>query len=597
LTGFSVWDDEGSFMISVQQYMEGHKLYAELSSRYGPIYYFYKWAVHTLSGTPVTHDAVRLLAMIPLLVGPLICAWYILQLTRSLALASIAHLGTVFIMLRFFTNEPGHPQELCIFLLICFIAAGQLSSNQRWRSVGVVLLGVIAAALCLIKVNIGLFVIMGGVLSILFHLPRTWITRCGLVVTALAAIALPLVLMKSRLDDPRVQALLFIVTGSLVALFLRLVTSRSFETIRWRSWYLAASAFIAVFIAVLLSLTARGIGVFTVLDSLVLSNIQLSLLSETFFVPPPLTIPWALVAVAAVAACALFIRFEREQTRSPEGASSAVSILKVVMGTAAIGLSFIWTPLGLTPFLAWLAVSPPPSIQSFARTLLCAVGVLQILYAFPVAGSQNEFIKIPLLLMATLCVGDVVASVPSSARAWQKSVAQVTAVLLVAVLLSYAAMIHRSKQRYDSLPSLALKGAERIHLDPKQARQYQWLTANIDRYCDVIFGLPNIPSLHFWTGRQPITTLTWDAWFLVATAEDQRSIQAALSEHRDACIVYNPDLVAFWNRSGILDVDSLPLVQYIHAEFTSAMEMDGFRLLIKNNRSLKDASTGAGKTL
>jgi hypothetical protein len=293
------------------------------------------------------------------------------------------------------------------------------------------------------------------------------------------------------------------------------------------------------------------------------------------------------------------MRFEKNRARSG-GASSAVAMLKLFMGVAAIGMSMVGTPLGLMPFLAWLAVSPPSealrAVQSFPRTLLCSVGTLQTLYAYPVAGSQDGFIKIPLLLMAALCVGDLPLSLPVRFHAWWTSLKWVTAVGLMGVLLGYALQTYRSKQRYDSLPSLAMRGAERIHVNAKQAQEYQWLTSNIERYCDVIFGLPNIPSLHFWTRRDPITPLTWDAWILTATAEQQRMTQAALSEHQDACIVYNPELVSVWNSTGRLDVDSLPLVQYIHAEFRTGLEMDGYRLLVRSNRTLKDPSSGSGKT-
>jgi hypothetical protein len=413
----------------------------------------------------------------------------------------------------------------------------------------------------------------------------------------LVAITLPFALVKNHLDDSNVQALLFVVTASLVALLLRLITSRCAETIRVRDCWLASAAFVAVFIAVLLSLKMRGIGLFAVLDSLILSNLRLSILSDVFYLPPQLGRLWALFAVAGVAACAMVIRIERTQAHSQEDASSTVSRLKFLMGAAAIGMAFNGTPLGLIP-LAWLAVRPPSeavrSVQSFPRTLLCAVAILQTLYAYPIAGSQIQFIKIPLLLMAALCVGDLL-SLPFSPRLRRKSLRWVTAALLVGVLLSYSALIHRLKQRYDSLPSLALRGAERIHVDPRQAQQYQWLTSNIERYCDVIFGLPNIPSLHFWTGRNPVTTLTWDAWILYATTEQQGMTQAALSKHPDACIVYNPDLVVFWNRTGRLDVDSLPLVRYINAEFKTVLERDSYRLLIRNNRSL-DTSTGSHKT-
>src|SRR5436309_5371206 len=126
-TGFSEYDDEGTMMATVQGYLQGHTLYEEVFSGYGPVYYMYNWAVRTLTATPVTNDVVRM-SSIPLwLLASVICALYVFHLTRSLTLASVVHILT-FYTLSFFRGEPGHPQELCILLLVCLVAAGPLVS-------------------------------------------------------------------------------------------------------------------------------------------------------------------------------------------------------------------------------------------------------------------------------------------------------------------------------------------------------------------------------------------------------------------------------------------------------------------------------------
>ena len=154
-------------MASVKQYLDGLKLYDQFWSGYGPVYYFYNWLLRSSTGTSVTHDVVRISSLLPWLVTPLVCAWIILRVTDSLVLATLAHLLTLY-SLAFFASEPGHPQELCILLLVCFVASGTLI-GQRRHLPGTILLGALPAALLLIKVNIGIFAILATGLSLSFH--------------------------------------------------------------------------------------------------------------------------------------------------------------------------------------------------------------------------------------------------------------------------------------------------------------------------------------------------------------------------------------------------------------------------------------------
>src|SRR5215475_9573394 len=86
-SGFKSYDDEGTMMMWVKFFLRGHKLYTDLLTTYGPLYYFYQWGIHTLFGAPVTHNVTRFAAIVPMLVCPLVCAWIIFQFHRSIWLA------------------------------------------------------------------------------------------------------------------------------------------------------------------------------------------------------------------------------------------------------------------------------------------------------------------------------------------------------------------------------------------------------------------------------------------------------------------------------------------------------------------------------
>src|SRR6266699_178998 len=86
-TGFAEWDDEGTMMMTVRQYLTGGTLYENIRSGYGPAYYFYNWLVRTLTLTGVSHDVTRTTSMVIWTVCAMACAWIVWRLGRSLSAA------------------------------------------------------------------------------------------------------------------------------------------------------------------------------------------------------------------------------------------------------------------------------------------------------------------------------------------------------------------------------------------------------------------------------------------------------------------------------------------------------------------------------
>jgi hypothetical protein len=244
-----------------------------------------------------------------------------------------------------------------------------------------------------------------------------------------------------------------------------------------------------------------------------------------------------------------------------------------------------------TPF-CWLVLYPLPengvSRLVFSRTLLCTTAVIQTLYAYPVAGSQILFVRILLLVVGAICIADFAlwfATKYDFGYRQHRLLRIAGSAALFCLLLGYAHMAYARHKAYDSLPSLNLAGASRIHLSDEQAREYQWLTRSSVNYCDILIGLPNIPSLNFWAGMNPPGRLNVDAWMMVLSDEEQSEIELALSKHPKACAIYNPEILSFWNRND-RDLSGLPLVRYIHDEFKPVGSMDDFVFLVRNERDL-----------
>ena len=181
----------------------------------------------------------------------------------------------------------------------------------------------------------------------------------------------------------------------------------------------------------------------------------------------------------------------------------------------------------------------------FRRTLLCTTAVIQTLCAYPVAGSQIFFIRILLIVVGVICIDDFwlwfAAKYDFAFRQhWLLRVAG--SVALFCLVLDYAYIAYVQRESYNSLPALNLAGASRIHLNDQQAREYQWLTRSSVNDCDILIGLPNIPSLNFWAGMNPPGRLNIDAWMLVLSDKEQLEIELdAIKTPKRVCHLQSGD--------------------------------------------------------
>jgi hypothetical protein len=588
-TGFSFYDDEGSMMASVKQYLDGLKLYDQFWSGYGPVYYFYNWLLRTSTGTPVTHDVVRISSLLPWLATALVCAWIVLRVTDSLVLATLAHLLTLY-SLVFFAFEPGHPQELCILLLVCFVASGTLIGRQR-HLLGTILLGALPAALLLIKVNIGIFTILPAGLALSFHARENRFSKTFGACFVAASLFLPFALMRHQLADTQALVYCVLVIAAVAALSMVLFRGEKAVSITFRDACIVGVSFALTFAAIVLFTMAQGSSPHSMLDRLVLQHLKVSV-GGLWYAPVSLTAKWLCWAFSGMAVGG-WVAFSKKN--SGNLSSRCLFSIKLLYGVGTIAALFLINGSQLfafaTPF-CWLVLYPLPengvSRLVFPRTLLCTTAVIHTLYAYPVAGSQILFVRTLLIVVGVICIDDFwlwfAAKYEFGFRQpWLPRIAGLIA--LFCLLLGYTHMAYARRKAYESLPSLNLAGASSIHLNDRQAREYQWLTRSSVNYCDILIGLPNMPSLNFWAGMNPPGRLNVDAWMMVLSDEEQSEIERDLSKHPRACAIYNPETLSFWNRNH-RDLSGLPLVRYIHDEFKPVGSMDNFVFLVRNERDL-----------
>jgi hypothetical protein len=587
-TGFVFFDDEGTLMITVRQYLAGMKLYNQIVLPYGPVYYFYNWALRTLTGTPVTHDVVRMSSLIPWLLTALISAWIVYRLTGSLVLASFTHLLTSIILSLFFHNEPGHPQELCILLLVCLVACGIVISIPRWRLLGMISLGALTSALLLVKVNIGAFVFLAASLALLAHSPKTKLSRLAFSAVGAVCVIFPAILMKSHLEDGPTRLYAVLVSVSMMAVLLVLFRVPRPRCFLFSDCWIALASFTVTSVGVILVVKAQGVALYSMLHALVLDSLTMYVKQHSWFLSLPVRLTWTPWIVGGLVAAAFASWNPAERYRTEDKLPYLKLGLVVIILTAAL-LLFKVAPFELVAPFCWLVLYRPESgseSYAFPRTLLCVVTVLQMLYAYPIAGSQKLFFLVLPIIVLMVCFGDFVVwqqqRLPVIPRA---PIRAATAVLLLGVAATYLVIAGNERKYYDSLPSLQLRGAGRIHLQHAQAEDYHWLARSIDDYCDVFVGVPELPSLHIWTGKDPLPGMEIDDWMLTASNQQQIAVSAILSEHPNACAIYNQDLVDFWDRDH-RNLDSLPLVHYLRANFKVVGATGQFSLLVRDQRNL-----------
>ena len=560
LSGFSSWDDEGALMMTVRQFLGGGTLYRNVSTGYGPVYYFYNWIIRALSLTSVTHDSTRLTAAAIWTICALMGAAIVWRFGHSLAAAAIAWL-LIFRTLSLFRNEPGHPQELCMLLLLGTVGAFSWCDDERWMRTALAGAGVLAASLLLVKINIGIFAVVAIVLGIANHVPGKWL-RC---VSLSAAVALPFALMKRNAADPDEIIFVIAVTAGIAALAVR----PGIRGLRlgWPEGVAAAAGFSGALALGLIVCVRTGIHMSSMLDALVLHQWRMRVDQVSFYIPARIGTLWILFPIAGIAAAAYFRK--KSNLGWVPFAAGAIGLLAAALpGNQSLAV--------ITP-CCWM-VAFTGADRMLGRSLLAALATVQTLYIYPVAGSQAAFARVLLVVVAALLVADRL-------HGWAIDSAAVTVVLVAVLFWSW-----QSERHYRAMTPLNLPGARLVRLDAVEAAEYQSLTRSLRQHCDTFIGYPGLPSLYAWTGEPmpgpandapgPLSADVWNLWL---TQSEQQAVMDEFARHPHGCVVYSPAGVAFWNRPGV-DDSGQPLVRFIRENFVTIDRIGDYQLQARKER-------------
>jgi len=593
---FAVYDDEGYVMLSLRSFLEGHPLYEETYSQYGPGYYWVQTLIHRVTGWGVTHDVTRLKALALWVTVSVLAMLFVQRVTSCRAAALLGFLLSFFHLERL-AMEPGHPTGLCTLATAgCLVLATYVPlTGAAWWRFGV--LGGGTALVAMTKLNVGVFLLGSLSLAILVLMEDGRFRRALLPVGIAGVAILPIPLFMGCLLRLPVLALPTVVLASL--LLTLWVACQTFPDrglapgaliVFW-----AASATTA---ALLASLTlADGTTPTGLLDGLVLQH---RAFGSRFIGPyiqspavPPVTLPvtmWAIVAaVLALNGNAFLIRLVRWSLGAALVAiclrHTVESWIPLVHGGQERGCSRLLTSCVLP--VAWVVLLPgrasagspesrPADRRWFARLTLCTVACLQPLAAFPVAGTQLATASLPALLVLLVAVAEEFQNGPCvTLREWLPRRAS----MVFAVAVGLATLGIRAYILWDAragMTPLGLAGAERLRLPCSEVLEKRWLVRQLRAHADTFLHLGNgCNSFYFWTELPPPTAWNATLWPRMFTLARQERILEALLMHEHPCVVVNwallppPAVDPRMPRTPLPNPTHSPLVDYVNENFVA----------------------------
>jgi hypothetical protein len=557
-SGFPPFDDEGYFVIALRDFVAGPNAFSHVPALYGPLYYELVGGFFKLTGLAVTHDNGRYLTVAIWLAASVLQGLAAYRLTNRLWLGVCAQL-VGFHVLAAMAPEPLHPSGL-VGLLIGGIALAATLDETRPRLSGT-MIGGLCAALCLIKVNSGLFAVLA--LALAWSAARPGFSRRWMYPSLGALVAvLPAQLMWDLIGTAWVLQFAILVTTSIVVLYLAglpdFVGGGRRPALVWLA--IGGAAVAAMGLALMYP---SGWS----LQDLLAGLRQAGRLPQAFVWPMRINwlyAGWSVLVLVALIGGRLWLRV---------GAPLVVG--------AATWLLLLLLPAALFLFalpLTWLVILRDTEFESvrFARLLLAWLAVMETLQAYPIAGMQLSLAALGLVPLGALMLSDGLQDRASSATRWRWLAPAVTA--FCGALLAVNAYIAAAD--YDSGVPSGLSGMNAARLPVAQADALLSTTRKVEDDCSSFITYPGLYSFYPWSGQQP-PPVAFHAgpWMFLVDAATQRSMVDELRTSSNLCVIEDRAMVDFWAQGR--SVPDRPLVRYIESDFTVIATFGDYTVLAR----------------
>jgi hypothetical protein len=601
---FMFYDDEGYVLTSYRAFIEHGGLYEKVYTQYGP-FPFALYQLLNLAGFPLTHTAGRLLTLAIWAGAALGCAMLVGKATRNLAL-QLAVLAAAFVYLWILASEPSHPGGLIVALTVGLAAAGfhWVTENRiRAWAIGV---GVVTALLILTKINIGAFVACAAIAWWALHHTDSRVVRPARWLLPLAAIILPLGLMRPLLGVPWVQTFAAVFACSAIAVLATIARTAAPRT-GWADAGAAVAAGLGTALVVLGVVMVRGTALSDLLDGILFAPLRHPVSFSLRYLWP------AGIMAVAVLSLALALAARVWHRRDPLRVDTVIAGLRLVaVGALAWNLArypvvspdyltFGWALPCLWLFL-W-PLSAENASQLPARAWLGLLLLGQCLHVFPVPGSQiawGTLLALPLAAMSSWEAATWLARrrPPShSAPTLAEPAARLTAKrrdLRAGALAGMIGLIGFAgamtwkftgiAARYQDDQDLRLPGAESLRLPAPFTATLRTLVVNASAHADVLFSFPGMFSFNLWSGVPTPTLTNVTHWFSLLTEAQQNEIMRALEAQPRAVVIVHREHIRFLTTRNLTPRG--PLRDYIDQHFEVAFTVDDYEFRVRSGRNI-----------
>ncbi len=574
---FAIYDDESYVMMAVDQYIDGHLLYEQIYTQYGPGFFAVQSFLHQQFGWEMGHDLNRLKTLSVWLITSLLSAIFVYRLGRN-GWLSLAALVLTFCHLEKLCLEPGHPQELCALVLAAILVASTFFRGKGALAAAA-FCGFFTAFVVTTKINVGGLIGLSMTLCLLAGTKGS-LARYAFLGLAILCTLLPWGLCFASFDSlasVKLPLVCSTLCGLLLVTRLRVAPEPCLTWSMTFTYVLTTAVVSAFFVTV-------GVQHGTSWEAMYFGMVgQHRGFSGMYYQATPLSVLAIPLCVGAVVwQWRSGATFDSEKMRGVKLAVCLTGTALLAIGyllTAAIPLAHGLAPRGgvglvlslAAPFIWLMLLNEEHRKFDAGRWLVCFGVALWPLCAYPSPGTQFEVATFPLLLALLVGVGECVGEWDSTPRVDWTSLAWIPVGVALAACTVLAVRDVTLSSRRARLTRLDLPGARLLKLEAEVVEQQRWITRQLRENSDTFAFLQHGHNrFYYWTELPAPTPANPSFSPYRLSAQDQSKIVVALQRHERSMLVEHEYPVHI--------SDDSPLKRYSVEQTETQFERDGWAL-------------------